>query len=95
MAKRTVLCSAFHRNGISGDPFWVHLFVDEDGSRKVCIDFGDQVGQCPVAVLDVARLDANDIRFGSNSWRGDNYVADARKWQQAAEEWTNPTPAKE
>ena len=33
--------------------------------------------QC--AVLDVAKLAAGDIAFGSNSWRGDNYEANLRK----------------
>ena len=45
MTKRMILKSAFHRNGVGGDPFWVHLFIDEDGSRKVSIDVGEQAGQ--------------------------------------------------
>ena len=48
------------------------LFEDqgEDSSRKVAILF-DEPYHC--AVLDIAKLNAGDIAFGSNSWRGDNY----------------------
>ena len=61
-----------HRNGICGAPFHVVLFNDEgpEGSRKIGIVF-DEPHQC--AVLDIAKLHAGDIAFGSNSYRGDNY----------------------
>ena len=67
-----VIDCARHRNGICGAPFHVVLFKDHgpDGSRKVGIVF-DQKSHC--AVLDVDKLAAGDIAFGSNSWRGDNY----------------------
>jgi len=63
---------AHHRNGIGGAPFAVVLFEDQgpEASRKVAVLFDDQ-HHC--AVLDVAKLAASDIAFGSNSWRGDNY----------------------
>ena len=63
---------AFHRNGICGAPFRVVLFEDTgpEASLKVAILF-DPPGHC--AVLDVAKLAAGDIAFGSNSWRGDTY----------------------
>jgi hypothetical protein len=63
---------AHHRNGIDGAPFYTVLFSDEgpQGSRKVGILF-EKEAHC--AVLDVARLTAGDIAFGSNSWRGDKY----------------------
>ena len=53
-------------------PFAVVLFKERgrDGSRKVGIVF-DEPYHC--AVLDVAKLAAGDIAFGSNSWRGDDY----------------------
>ena len=41
-----------------------------DAERKVAILF-EQDGHC--AVLDVAKLAAGDIIFGSNSWRGDRF----------------------
>jgi hypothetical protein len=72
----------FHRNGISGAPFHVAIFdVDKaahpgDQGRKVGIVF-EKPGHC--AVLDVAKLAAGDIRFGSNSWRGDEYEPHLRK----------------
>jgi hypothetical protein len=70
--KLKIIAIAFHRNGISGAPFEVVLFEDkgEEGSRKVAILF-DEDAHC--AVLDVAKLAAGDIDFGSNSWRGDCY----------------------
>jgi hypothetical protein len=60
---------AHHRNGVAGAPFDIILFHDGE-SRKVAIMFEEQ-GHC--AVLDVAKLAAGDIAFGSNSWRGDHY----------------------
>jgi hypothetical protein len=72
----------FHRNGVGGAPFHVAIF-DEDGGthpedrgRKVGIVF-EQPDHC--AVLDIARLAAGDIAFGSNSWRGDEYEPHLRK----------------
>jgi hypothetical protein len=67
-----------HRNGICGAPFDVVLFEDQgpEGSRKVAILF-EQEHHC--AVLDVNKLAAGDIAFGSNSWRGDQYEPHLRK----------------
>ena len=70
--KLRIIGIAHHRNGICGAPFDIVLFEDTgaEGSRKVAILFEER-GHC--AVLDVARLAAGDIAFGSNSWRGDKY----------------------
>ena len=70
-----IIAVARHRNGVSGAPFDVVLFKEwgRDGSRKVAILF-EEKGHC--AVLDVAKLAAGDIAFGSNSWRGDDYEPD-------------------
>jgi hypothetical protein len=67
-----------HRNGICGAPFDIVLFEDtgQGGSRKLAILF-EQEYHC--AVLDVAKLAASDIAFGSNSWRADVYEASLRK----------------
>jgi hypothetical protein len=71
-----------HRNGIGGAPFHVALFDEdrgahpEDQGRKVGIVFNEP-GYC--AVLDIAKLAAGDIAFGSNSWRGDEYEPHLRK----------------
>ena len=76
--KLTIIDIAFHRNGICGAPFYVVLFEDHgaEGSRKVAIVFLEP-HYC--AVLDVAKLAAGDIAFGSNSWRGDNYEPSLRE----------------
>jgi hypothetical protein len=76
--KLTIIDNAHHRNGVCGAPFDVVLFKDRgpEGSRKVAILFD---GQHYCAVLDVAKLAAGDITFGSNSWRGDQYEPDLRR----------------
>jgi hypothetical protein len=74
----TVIDFAHHRNGICGGPFAVVLFEDssQEGGRKVAVLF-EQEGHC--AVLDVAKLAAGDIAFGSNSWRGDRFEQSLRR----------------
>lgn len=67
--KLEIITLAYHRNGISGAPFYIVLFRGEEG-RKVAILF-DREAHC--AVLDVDRLHQGDIAFGSNSWRGDHF----------------------
>lgn len=76
--KLKIISMARHRNGVCGEPFEVALFKDRgpEGSRKVAILF-EQPRYC--AVLDVAKLAAGDIEFGSNSWRGDNYEPHLRQ----------------
>lgn len=76
--KLTIIDIACHRNGVCGEPFEVVLFEDQgtEGSRKLAIVF-DEPHYC--AVLDVAKLAAGDIAFGSNSWRGDNYEPPLRE----------------
>jgi hypothetical protein len=76
--KLSIIANAHHRNGICGAPFNVVLFGDTgpEGSRKVAILFEEE-GHC--AVLDVAKLAAGDIAFGSNSWRGDVFEPSLRQ----------------
>lgn len=73
-----IIAFAHHRNGIGGAPFAVILFEDAgaEGSRKVAILF-EQDSHC--AVLDVDKLAAGDIAFGSNSWRGDHFEEPLRE----------------
>jgi hypothetical protein len=87
--KLTIIDIAHHRNGICGAPFQVVLFEDQgpEGSRKVAILF-DEAHYC--AVLDVSKLAAGDIAFGSNSWRGDNYEPSLRRAIHANNERTKP-----
>lgn len=75
---KRIVAIGHHRNGVGGAPFDVVLFEDrgEEGSRKVAVLF-DDTGHC--AVLDVAKLAAGDVAFGSNSWRGDWYEERLRK----------------
>jgi hypothetical protein len=76
--KLGIIGIAHHRNGICGAPFDVVLFEDQgrETSRKVAVLFTEP-HHC--AVLDVAKLAAGDIAFGSNSWRGDEYEPTLRR----------------
>ena len=76
--KLKIIAIAHHRNGICGAPFHVVLFEDvgAEASRKVAIVFEEE-HHC--AVLDVSKLAAGDIAFGSNSFRGDVYEPTLRK----------------
>ncbi len=79
---------AAHRNGITGAPFDVVIFEDHgaQGSLKVAIGF-----EFPgtLAVLDIGRLAAGDIAFGSNSWRGDQYQDPLREAVKRYQDVTN------
>ena len=83
----------YHRNGIGGAPFHVDLFDEDknadpaDQGRKVAIVFE---GPWHTAVLDIARLAAGDVEFGSNSWRGDEYEPHLRKAIHSNNERTKP-----
>ena len=76
--KLKIIAIAHHRNGVAGAPFDVALFKERgrEGSLKVGILF-DEPAHC--AILDIAKLAAGDIKFGSNSWRGDKYEAPLRQ----------------
>ena len=76
-----VLSMSHHRNGIGGDPFDVAIFEDDDGTVKVAVDFGGSA----FAVLQVDKLSAGDIAFGSNSWRGDQYAGRVRPLMESAD----------
>ena len=77
----TVVSTSHHRNGISGDPFDVHLFKD-DGKLMLGVDFGNSA----FAALEVSKLAAGDIAFGSNSWRGDCYADEVRRQSKKMEQ---------
>ncbi len=83
--KLKVLAIAYHRNGIGGAPFNVIIFSDDDGaSRKLAIVFD---APYHVAVLDIAKLAELDVRFGSNSWRGDEFEPGLRA--EITRHWNN------
>jgi hypothetical protein len=73
---------ASHRNGVTGEPFWVVRFDERGNGRMVAILFSGK-GQC--AVLEVDETANDNIAFAmGNSWRGDDYEPTLRK---AIEEW--------
>lgn len=66
---------SFHRNGICGAGFYAILFDDAENGPMVAALF-DEPGHC--AVLQLEKLGASDVEFGSNSWRGDRYESELR-----------------
>lgn len=71
LSKHKVISHDYHRNGVCGAPFNVCVFVDsETGRRMVGVVFASE-GH--VAVLDIDLLNANNVAFGENSWRGDHF----------------------
>jgi len=68
-----------HRNGIHGAPFYTGTFtMDEgDGEKKMLFVLFDKPGHC--AVFDFDLLTAGNLKFGENSWRGDQYEPHLRK----------------
>lgn len=80
---------ASHRNGISGEPFYVCLFTVGNHNMMATV-FGD-IGYC--AVLDLDLTAKGNIEFAmGNSWRGDYYEKDLRQaiaeWKEA--QWFSP-----
>jgi hypothetical protein len=72
---------AYHRNGVSGEPFHCVIFdkTDNEGTnRMLAVRFADDVSegfQNPrIAVFDLSLLSESNIEFGSNSYRGDYFV---------------------
>ena len=67
-----------HRNGISGAPFWVIRFVAKDENRNMVGVLFEEKGFC--AVFDIDLLAKGNIKFGQNSWRGDNFEPELRAY---------------
>lgn len=80
-----VLEIAYHRNGVSGEGFWVAR-IRHEGTIKIAIvpdwavrtNHPAQVspdGCYPCYVIDPAKAAGEDgtIAFGPNSWRGDHF----------------------
>lgn len=75
-----------HRNGVTGVGFHVAVFdtcEGKDARRMLGVIFPEP-GE--VAVFDLAKLAAEDIDFGSNSWRGDSYEDVLRRAVKAYED---------
>jgi hypothetical protein len=83
---KKLLALDYHRNGVCGTGFYVALFRDDDGSRKICTWFGStdpdsENDDMACAVLDVNAAAAGNIAMAlGNAWRGDHYVDDMRRW---------------
>lgn len=67
----TIVSADYHRNGVGSAPFYAILFDDAKQGRMLACLFEDPA-HC--AVVNVEKLADGDIRFGSNSWRGDAYA---------------------
>lgn len=73
---------AYHRNGVSGEGFHVVTFDYKDRPRAkrrrmMAIVFG--YDRCCVAVVDLDMAANDQIAFGENSWRGDDFEGWLRK----------------
>jgi len=69
----------YHRNGVSGNGFHVVTFVMKNGNKNqnmVAVLFEEQGN---ISVLDIDMLAVQNIAFGENSWRGDNFEDVLRK----------------
>lgn len=86
---RKILAADYHRNGVSGAPFYTGIVQDADGSLKsvtVFPDYDDDgeavvnegLANPRIAVLDIGLLAEGTVEFGTNSWRGDHYADEAR-----------------
>jgi len=89
---------AYHRNGVSGEPFYVVTFTappvvgEMPGSRgeMVAVVFDMDADDMPestrrTAVFDRELLGAGVIAFAENSWRGDHYDHELRQAIRANE----------
>jgi hypothetical protein len=66
-----IIDADFHRNGVSGMPFKVALVDDTSTSDVKLVIMFEAEGH--TAVLSLDKLMEEDISFGTNSWRGDQY----------------------
>lgn len=68
-----VIAESHHRNGVCGEGFSVRI-VEEYDRRMLVVTFDSD--SMRTAVFDIDLLQKNDVEFGSNSWRGDQYAWD-------------------
>ena len=76
--KHRVKCirsAEYHRNGVGGVGFYAIVFDSTEDGTMVAALF-QEAGFC--AVLQLDKLAAENVRFGENSWRGDEYEAELR-----------------
>jgi hypothetical protein len=68
--KIEILQSAYHRNGVSAEGFWIIRFSWDD--RIMLANIFDDSGQ--ISIVDANLAASGEIGFGRNSWRGDNFA---------------------
>lgn len=73
MKNLQIINASFHRNGVAGLPFYVALVDDPESDDVKLVIMFEAEGH--TAVLSLDKLINEDIEFGSNSWRGDQYEA--------------------
>jgi hypothetical protein len=68
-----------HRNGVAGNGFYVVRFDGrkEGGTKNMIATVFPERGN--VAVFSIPLLADNNITFGQNSWRGDDFEPELRK----------------
>ena len=73
--------TAYHRNGVSGEGFYIITFKwkpEGEKPRNMVAVLFDEPGQC--AVQDIDETAKGNITFGQgNSWRGDDFEPAMRK----------------
>ena len=87
MTVKTIHDVAYHRNGVGGEPFYVVTFTDDENGAMIGTVFGyvpkidrpynlgyEEPFNPQVAVLSLGILAEGNIKFGQNSWRGDQYA---------------------
>lgn len=82
---------AYHRNGISGIPFYFVRFTANNANANanflatVFANSDEDRGYCAVICLDM--IESHGIAFGRNSWRGDDFEPELRaaikQWESA------------
>lgn len=78
---------AYHRNGVSGLPFWVVLFNDTDEGMFNQLATIDEDGKdCRVINMGIAMFGRIGQDVGMNTWRGDYYL---QKIKEAMQEHKN------
>lgn len=78
---------AYHRNGVSGEGFYVVTFTERRLNLVGVLFPTPEDDGCHTAVFDRDLLARGVIEFAVNSWRGDRYDAELRAaiaaWEEA------------
>jgi uncharacterized protein YxjI len=98
MSNFKVLEADYHRNGVSGDGFYIGIVeetLDGATSRKL-VTYFPEVGQCAISVVELDKAAEGNIYMhptnsqpGGNAWRGDYYLEHAEAIKAEVEKrWT-------